>query len=610
MEKKVKLLICYHKKAALFKDDILTPIHVGRANAKKNMDHNSENYKWLMNNMIGDDTGDNISELNGSYNEMTALYWAWKNYDALGNPDYIGLMHYRRHFVLNEGVGIVHNIQQFDEETYYDLINYSSDKLLELLDGCDFITHIGRVNNVYNHFIENQRKTDIDLANQIVLEKYPEYQSVMEEYYAGDESNFCNMNIFSRELFFEYCEWIFDILGEFEKRVDINEKRFFISERLTGLFVAKLMKNKKLKYRALPISFIDEPMTVSIAMPLYPENVLNVASFMTSVVTNTEHYHKFDFYIIKNSQIDESCVQHFYSIVENSDNCTLKFLECDTDIKAIPLILPHLLKKVNKCIYVDGNVIALHDLGEFFRICSTDDYYIVGLPKERYQPEELNKVVDDTLLVINCGRLRKHVSAKQALSIDESDIKVDVLNDICAGEIGYIPWYFFTSERIEDKGIRLFDHEKSRGQLQEEATWTQFMIYDQTSPIENHQGIYSVFWWNTIKKLPLYFQNLQFNKAILENLYISQQRQINLKKMLNDGSIQPNEEIVSELYQKNNIEVTYENTTSIKEENNIKDEDWRSYSFFGKLQFYYKHNGMKKTISYAFYKMFGKREDK
>lgn len=603
MEKKVKLLICYHKKAALFKDDILTPIHVGRANAKKNMDHNSENYKWLMNNMIGDDTGDNISELNGSYNEMTALYWAWKNYDALGNPDYIGLMHYRRHFVLNEGVGIVHNIQQFDEETYYDLINYSSDKLLELLDGCDFITHIGRVNNVYNHFIENQRKTDIDLANQIVLEKYPEYQSVMEEYYAGDESNFCNMNIFSRELFFEYCEWIFDILGEFEKRVDINEKRFFISERLTGLFVAKLMKNEKLKYRALPISFIDEPMTVSIAMPLYPENVLNVASFMTSVVTNTEHYHKFDFYIIKNSQIDESCIQHFYSIVENSDNCTLKFLECDTDIKAIPIILPHLLKKVNKCIYVNGNVIALHDLGEFFRICSTDDYYIVGLPKERYQPEELNKVVDDTLMVINCGRLRKHVSAKQVLSIDESDIKVDVLNDICAGEIGYIPWYFFESERKEDKGTRLFDSDKNRGRIQEETTWKQFVIYDETSPIENNQGIFSVFWWNTIKKLPLYFQNIQFNAVYLEQLYAAQQRQINLKKMLNDGSLQLNDDIERELYNKNSSD---ENNDRLDLPCEIN-EEWRNYGLFGKLKFYYKHNGFKKTVSYSFHKIFGRK---
>ena len=251
----IKLLICYHKKAPLFKDSILTPIHVGRANAEKRLDHPSENYKWLKENMIGDDTGDNISALNDSYNEMTALYWAWKNYDKLGNPDYIGLMHYRRHFVLNEGKKIVYNIQNFDSNTYFDIIGYSEEKMQKIVNGCDFVTHMGHVQNVYRHFIENQRKTDIDLANEIVLEKYPEYKAIMEEYYSGDDSNFCNMNIFSKKLFFEYCEWIFDILGEFEKRVDINEKRFFISERLTGLFIFKIMKDELLKYKILPISF-------------------------------------------------------------------------------------------------------------------------------------------------------------------------------------------------------------------------------------------------------------------------------------------------------------------------------------------------------------------
>ena len=32
---KIKLLICYHKPSYLLKDEVLTPIHVGRANAKK-----------------------------------------------------------------------------------------------------------------------------------------------------------------------------------------------------------------------------------------------------------------------------------------------------------------------------------------------------------------------------------------------------------------------------------------------------------------------------------------------------------------------------------------------------------------------------------------------
>lgn len=88
----VKLLICYHKPATLFKDEIFTPIHVGRANARKRFQPEDKNFQWMLKNMIGDDTGDNISDRNGSYNEMTSLYWAWKNYDKLGDPDYIGLM--------------------------------------------------------------------------------------------------------------------------------------------------------------------------------------------------------------------------------------------------------------------------------------------------------------------------------------------------------------------------------------------------------------------------------------------------------------------------------------------------------------------------------------
>ena len=46
--------------------------------------------------MLHDDEGDNISNKNKTYCELTAQYWAWKNMEA----DYYGFFHYRRYFHL------------------------------------------------------------------------------------------------------------------------------------------------------------------------------------------------------------------------------------------------------------------------------------------------------------------------------------------------------------------------------------------------------------------------------------------------------------------------------------------------------------------------------
>lgn len=81
--------------AAYFKDDLrvrtryVHPIHSGRALA-------STDLARRMSDMIGDDTGENISQWHPLFSDLTAIYWMLKNVDA----EYYGLLHYSRLFDL------------------------------------------------------------------------------------------------------------------------------------------------------------------------------------------------------------------------------------------------------------------------------------------------------------------------------------------------------------------------------------------------------------------------------------------------------------------------------------------------------------------------------
>ena len=85
MSDRIKILVAAHKADPnIRQDEVYMPIHVGKS-LHPELDLGFQ----------GDNTGDNISEKNGSYCELTALYWAWKN---LKDVEIIGLAHYRRYF--------------------------------------------------------------------------------------------------------------------------------------------------------------------------------------------------------------------------------------------------------------------------------------------------------------------------------------------------------------------------------------------------------------------------------------------------------------------------------------------------------------------------------
>jgi len=250
---KTKILISYHKPFEILSDEILTPVHLGRALAKENADGAAAQ---LLHKMAGDDTGDNISAKNPVYNELTAVYWAWKNYDALGEPDNIGFMHYRRHFVFRKSLKKYYERKKITPD-YLSRISYSKENIEKLLTEHDFIVNMPHKRaSVYNHFKNAHDVSELDRALDIISARHPDYTEAANRYVFGQYAFFYNMFIFPRDIFFRYAEWIFDILSELETERGENA-RLFVSERLTGIFMTKLLL-EGLTPAYLPIMYIAD----------------------------------------------------------------------------------------------------------------------------------------------------------------------------------------------------------------------------------------------------------------------------------------------------------------------------------------------------------------
>ncbi|MCV3383900.1 DUF4422 domain-containing protein [Campylobacter lari] len=270
---KVKILVGYHKPATLIKNEIFTPIHLGRdlaTQASKDGEMSQEDFDWMCENMIGDNTGENISSMNRYLNELTGLYWAWKNYDELGNPDYIGFIHYRRFFITKHSESlfaknsdnwsfIVENAEECKKNFFkierrlssFDIVIPKKFFFNKTVDGYKYnsckdflLSWNGNKSLAYNLLVLLLKKNnmfDMFLKSTIGNSYYP-----------------CNMFIMKKEIFFDYCVFMFDLINEIcdviqediLKRKDLWQKReiAWVSEYITNLFIyMNMINDKKIK---------------------------------------------------------------------------------------------------------------------------------------------------------------------------------------------------------------------------------------------------------------------------------------------------------------------------------------------------------------------------
>jgi hypothetical protein len=168
---------------------------------------------------VCDNIGDNISEKNPRYCELTALYWIWKHATA----DYIGLCHYRRHFMLNEEQLKLLSEQHCDVDVVLTtpIVNFPSVRAIY----------------EHDHIIE-----DWDIMMEAISELAPDYLESAHEIEVGIFYCGYNMLIARKIIFDDYCRWLFPILKYCEEHCLKKEDRYqgryigFLAERLLTIY--------------------------------------------------------------------------------------------------------------------------------------------------------------------------------------------------------------------------------------------------------------------------------------------------------------------------------------------------------------------------------------
>jgi hypothetical protein len=238
----IKIYSVFHKEAPVPAADYVIPIFAGASQP-------------TISKGIKDNTGENIADLNGSFAELTACYWIWKNLDKTG-IDAWGLCHYRRYFTFP------YNKYFFKKKSRrnFNLTQQNIDaivsnemylKLQELLVTHDVILQRpewalnkgGKKYSIKETYAKAHHLSDWELIIEVIIKKYPEYKRSILIFEEQQKMSYYNMMVTRWEIWDHYLEWLFDILNDVHEKIEFKSDTYqqrvfgFLSERLLNLYV-------------------------------------------------------------------------------------------------------------------------------------------------------------------------------------------------------------------------------------------------------------------------------------------------------------------------------------------------------------------------------------
>lgn len=200
-----------------------------------------------------DNEGENISEKNTAYNIMCVMYWAWKN---LAN-EYIGIVHYRRHFSYYKGAK--KSFENVLSKSEAEALLKTTDIILSPMRYYPFFT-------IKSHYIKTKggykkiHRRDIQVLREVILEFHNDYVTAFDIVMERNHYHSGHLLIMKKELYNNYCEFIFSVGDEVERRL-INERpdlsRYIAS--MTELLIDVWIIRNNLKYKEAGLIDFERP---------------------------------------------------------------------------------------------------------------------------------------------------------------------------------------------------------------------------------------------------------------------------------------------------------------------------------------------------------------
>lgn len=492
----IKILISCHKPVEVLKSDILVPIQVGCKDADKRFEG-----------MLADDDGKNISDKNSMYCELTAQYWAWQNLKA----DYYGFFHYRRYLNFSEKKYQVDCWGNVLEDTLcstvlkkYGLSDASMRRIIEdndivISEKKDITKMPGKYNTVYEQYEKGTALhiEDMEIIRDIIKSKYPAYLDDLDEYLNSSKTCLCNMYIMKKELFCEYATWLFDILEEFEKRADMSDYSTeglrtpgHLAERLLTLFYLHIIRTRKLKIKELQtVVFLDteektkldtqnflqafETNNTAIALASNDFFVPYMSTLLESILESSTKTNNYDI-IILTQNISQINKERIVKMFDEQPNFKIRFINPAALISDYNLythghfsmetyyrlVLPELLPRYKKVLYLDSDMIVLDDVANLYSenvdgylLAACHDADTAGLyngyvPGKKEYTDKILKLKEPYqyfqagVLLMNLDEFRKQYTTEKILQFAVSEkwelLDQDILNKLCEGQVKYV----------------------------------------------------------------------------------------------------------------------------------------------------------------------------